>query len=127
MARVVATIAGVSGASVGIYSAIAYSAVYSVDQETAAELDGRITEAEKSLTNLRTLRQTAQQRLEEDQQSIEGARSSVRGLQQDIEQELSAMKVAEQNAQAARQRADAARKDVNPLNHPIVQRYLQQK
>lgn len=38
-------------------------------------------------------RQTAQQRLEEDQQSIEGARSSVRGLQQDIEQELSAMKV----------------------------------
>ncbi len=35
--------------------------------------------------------------------------------------------VAEHNAQAARQRADAMRKEVNPLNHPIVQRYLQQK
>ena len=38
-------------------------------------------------------RQTAQQRWEEDQQSIESARSSVSSLQQDIERELKAMKV----------------------------------
>lgn len=38
-------------------------------------------------------RQTAQQRWEEDQQSIESARSSISSLQQDIERELKAMKV----------------------------------
>ena len=34
---------------------------------------------------------------------------------------------AEQSAQAAQQVAEARRKQINPLNHPLVQQYFQQK
>jgi hypothetical protein len=35
--------------------------------------------------------------------------------------------VAQQSADAARRKAEEVRKEINPLQHPIVQRYLQQK
>lgn len=43
-------------------------------------------------------RKTAQHRLDEDQQSIEGAKSKVQSLHQDIERELAAMKVGNKSA-----------------------------
>ena len=104
---------------------------------------------------LHACRQTAVQQIREQQQAIESARASVLGFKGDIERERKAMQVcscaagacqdpsqdalarvadggcclqeAEQSARAAQQVVEARRKQINPLNHPLVQQHFQQK